>query len=192
MEKIYTIIRKVKEGDNDAYETLLHLHQKMIFKIINSMDKTLGDFMIDEKDLYQEACLALFEAARLFEADRDVKFSTFAFVHIKNTLLNFVKTYRRKYRDDIYSFDLQGQNLRFAVYDSTVDAYRETQFKEELNNFLNELNEMDRKILLLKGSNYSYKEIAERLNISTKKIDNKLRMLKKRLKKSVINEYLFR
>ena len=45
-------------------------------------------------------------------------------------------------------------------------------------------------ILLMRGSDYSYKEIADRLRTSVKRIDNKLRVLKNRLKKSRISEYL--
>lgn len=190
MKNINTVIQKLKEGDNDAFEKLLALHHKMIYKIINNMDRSIGDFIIDESDLYQEASLALYEAAVSFEEDREVKFSTYAYVHIKNSLLNFTKGYRRRYRDDIYSFDGNPQGMNLRVADSVADAYNEKQFKEELNRFLENLNEEDRMILLMRGSDYSYKEIADKLNTSVKRIDNKLRMLRHRLKKSRISEYL--
>ena len=190
MNKTNLIIQKIKEGDNDAFETLLYLHHNMIYKIINNMDRSIGDFVIDEKDLYQEASLALFEAAESFEPAREVKFSTYAYVHIKNNLLNFVKKYRRRYKDDIYSFDAESRNLSLQVADSTANAYNASCFREELKKFLDNLNEEDRMILLMRGSDYSYKEIAERLNMSTKRIDNKLRVLKQRLRKSRISEYL--
>ncbi len=190
MKNINTVIQKLKEGDNDAFEKLLSLHHKMIYKIINSMDRSIGDFVIDESDLYQEASLALYEAAETFEEDREVKFSTYAYVHIKNSLLNFAKSYRRRYRDDIYSFDSNPQGMNLQVADSASNAYNERQFKEEFNRFLNNLNEEDRMILLMRGSDYSYKEIADRLRTSVKRIDNKLRVLKNRLKKSRISEYL--
>lgn len=190
MNKTNAVIQKIKEGDKDAFERLLVNHQNMIYKIINSMDRSLGDYIIDESDLYQEACLALFEAAQSFEPDREVKFSTYAYVHIKNNLLNFVKRYRRRYRDDIYSFDINPRSMDFQVADSTASAFNENLFKEKFNEFLDSLSEEDRKILLLRGSDYSYKEIAEKLNTTAKRIDNKLRVLKQRLKRSKIIEYL--
>ena len=190
MNNINTIILKLKEGDKDAFEKLLSMHQKMIYKIINGIDRSIGDYIIDENDLYQEASLALYEAAESFEPDREVKFSTYAYVHMKNNLLNYVKRYRRRYRDDIYSFDINPRSMDFQVADSTRISYNENQFKEELERFLGNLNEEDRMILLMRGSDYSYKEIAEKLNMSTKRVDNKLRVLKQRLKKSRIYEYL--
>ena len=190
MNNINTIILKLKEGDKDAFEKLLSMHQKMIYKIINGIDRSIGDYIIDENDLYQEASLALYEAAEPFEPDREVKFSTYAYVHMKNNLLNYVKRYRRRYRDDIYSFDINPRSMDFQVADSTRIGYNENQFKEELERFLGNLNEEDRMILLMRGSDYSYKEIAEKLNMSTKRVDNKLRVLKQRLKKSRIYEYL--
>ena len=190
MNNINTIIQRLKEGDKDAFEKLLSVHHNMIYKIINSIDRSLGDYIIDENDLYQEASLALYEAAESFEPDREVKFSTYAYVHIKNNLLNYVKKYRRRYRDDIYSFDVNPRSMDFQVADSTRNSYNENQFREELEKFLGNLNEEDRMILLIRGSDYSYKEIAEKLNTSTKRVDNKLRVLKQRLKKSRILEYL--
>ena len=190
MNNINIIIQRLKEGDNDAFEKLLSVHHNMIYKIINSIDRSLGDYIIDENDLYQEASLALYEAAESFEPDREVKFSTYAYVHIKNNLLNYVKKYRRRYRDDIYSFDVNPRSMDFQVADSTRNSYNENQFREELEKFLGNLNEEDRMILLMRGSDYSYKEIAEKLNTSTKRVDNKLRVLKQRLKKSRILEYL--
>ncbi|MBQ1566294.1 MAG: sigma-70 family RNA polymerase sigma factor [Erysipelotrichaceae bacterium] len=190
MNNINTIIQRLKEGDKDAFEKLLSVHHNMIYKIINSIDRSLGDYIIDENDLYQEASLALYEAAESFEPDREVKFSTYAYVHIKNNLLNYVKKYRRRYRDDIYSFDVNPRSMDFQVADSTRNSYNENQFREELEKFLGNLNEEDRMILLMRGSDYSYKEIAEKLNTSTKRVDNKLRVLKQRLKKSRILEYL--
>ena len=80
--------------------------------------------------------------------------------------------------------------MNLQVADSASNAYNERQFKEEFNRFLNNLNEEDRMILLMRGSDYSYKEIADRLRTSVKRIDNKLRVLKNRLKKSRISEYL--
>ena len=190
MNNINIIIQRLKEGDKDAFEKLLSVHHNMIYKIINSIDRSLGDYIIDENDLYQEASLALYEAAESFEPDREVKFSTYAYVHIKNNLLNYVKKYRRRYRDDIYSFDVNPRSMDFQVADSTRNSYNENQFREELEKFLGNLNEEDRMILLMRGSDYSYKEIAEKLNTSTKRVDNKLRVLKQRLKKSRILEYL--
>ena len=192
MLKIEEILAKIKEGDSEAFERLLSFHHLMIFKIINHLDRSIGDFEIAEDDLYQEASLALYEAAESFEPERGVKFSTYAYVHIKNNLLNFVKKYRRRYRDDIYSFDASTRGLNFQVSDSTTSAYDEGVLKDTLNRFLDDLSKEDRLILLMRGSNYSYKDIAEKLNMSTKKIDNKLRVLKQRLKKSGITELLVR
>ena len=190
MNNINTFIRRFKEGDKDAFEKLLSLHHNMIYKIINNIDRSLGDFIIDESDLYQEASLALYEAAESFEPDREVKFSTYAYVHIKNNLLNYVKKYRRRYRDDIYSFDVNPRSMDFQVADTAAGTYNENLFKEKFNDFLDSLNEEDRMILILRGSDFSYKEIAEKLNMTTKRVDNKLRVLKQRLRKTRIDEYL--
>lgn len=190
MEDINIIIRKVKEGDNDSFEYLLERHRNLIYKLINHLDKDIGDYCIDNSDLYQEACIALYESVTLFEIERDVKFSTFAFTYIKNRLLSYVKNYRKKCREDIYSYDREDNFLKFEVRDYTVETFKEEEFKKELRTFIENLDEEDRKIVYMKRDEYSYKEMAERLNTSTKRIDNKLRKLKKRLLKSEVIDYL--
>jgi len=57
--------------------------------------------------------------------------------------------------------------------------------KEELDTFFKSLSEEDRQILTLKEKQYSYKQISERLQIDRKRIDNRIRYLKKRLKKQL-------
>ena len=52
---------------------------------------------------------------------------------------------------------------------------------KRLNRFMKELSSEDKQILELRGDELSYKEIADLLHISTKKIDNRLRILRKRM-----------
>ena len=190
MEDLNIIIRKVKEGDDDSFEYLLAKHHNLIYKLINHLDRDVGDYCIDNSDLFQEASLALYESAIMFEIERDVKFSTFAFTYIKNRLLSYVKNFRKRCKEEIYSYDREDNFLKFEVRDYTVEAFREKEFKKELRTFIENLDEEDRKIVYMKSNECTYKEMAERLNTSTKRIDNKLRKLKKRLLKSEVIEYL--
>lgn len=190
MQDTNMIIRKVKQGDSDAYEKLLVSHDKMIFKLINTIDKTIGDYQIDEDDLYQEACLALFEAARSYENEREVKFSTYAYAHIHNSLRNYVKNYRKTYKEGMYSFDADTRSLRFEICDSTVDAFNRSEFKRELDKFISELDEEDRNVMYMKSEDLSYKEMAERLNVTPKRIDNRIQKLRRKITDSEVIRYL--
>ena len=58
----------------------------------------------------------------------------------------------------------------------------EKDFEEFLDGFIDGLNEEDRKLIEYRNADLSYKEIAERLKVSNKRIDNRLRLLKKRFK----------
>ena len=52
---------------------------------------------------------------------------------------------------------------------------------KRLNRLMKELSSEDKQILELRGDELTNKEIADLLHISTKKIDNRLRILRKRM-----------
>ena len=184
MDEDLRLIRKIKEGDGSAFGPLLKQYHRMIYKIIYSFSLENGDYAVDKDDLYQEASLALYSAAVNFEEDRNVLFSTYAFMVIRNRLLNILRSYYRTYEQEKYSIDVYERNdgRSFYVSDNPIAYHREQELKENYARFMRKLPETDRKILLMKGEDFSYKEIARQLKISEKQIDNRLRALRKKFR----------
>jgi len=86
MQENLDIILKIKNGDSSLFNDLLENHKKMIYKIINIYKLEVGDFYIDSNDLFQEASIALYKAIFSFEEDKNVMFSTYAYLAIRNRL----------------------------------------------------------------------------------------------------------
>ena len=180
------LIKEIRQSDEEVFASLLKEYHRMIYKIINSFQLDKGDFRIDENDLYQEACLALYDAALSFEADRNVQFSTYAFMVIRARLLSLLRNISRSQGNDTVSLDRrQGQSLSFAVNEDPIAYHREVVFREQLDQFMAGLNDEDRQILEMKNDHFSYKQIADEMGISLKRVDNRLRFLKKKLKKFI-------
>ncbi|MBQ6333667.1 MAG: sigma-70 family RNA polymerase sigma factor [Erysipelotrichaceae bacterium] len=181
--KLIKIIREGKDGEA-AFAQLLKQFRPMIFKIIyrNRLDR--GDFRIDENDLFQEASLALYKAVFSYEEEREMAFSSYAYLVIRSRVRELLRTAGRVYNDEVVSLDSsKDYSLKFCVRQDPAAYHQEEQFKEGLVSFMNSLGSEDRLIFELKSQDLSYKEISKRLNMSTKKIDNRLRILRKRLKK---------
>lgn len=184
MDENVLLVKRLTDGDHNAYTELLENHRKMIYSIINSHSLDRGDFTIDKQELYQEACIVLYEAAFSFEADKNVKFSSYVYILIRRKIFNLLRNYGSIYKEEMYSIDNE-QNLDrymyYAVNEDPIMYHKEKEFREYLDSFISQITPEERQILLLRGEKYSYKDIAKRLNISVKTIDNRLMKLRKRL-----------
>lgn len=179
------LLQKIRRGDEDAFKTLLEKHHNMIYKIISNYTLKMGDYRIDTDDLYQEASLALYSAAMRFEEGKGVKFSTFAYRVIRGRIADSLRKQYRTYGQESVSLDKMANsefNRHLAIKDHALLYHKEEQFREYLNDFVRHLNDEDRSIFHLYLNEHSYREIAEVLNVTTKKIDNRLFSLKKRLR----------
>ena len=177
------ILDRIKQGDNDAFEELLEKHRLLIFKIINAQRLDAGDYHLDEEDLFQEGCLALYDAVFTYEEDRNVQFSTYAYIVVAGRIRSAVRNERKTLKGGYSSLDLNSdRDLLMCVAEDPCEYHKETQVLDVLEKFMATLNEEDRRIFQMKKDQYSYKEIADSLQISTKKVDNRLRYLRRQLR----------
>ncbi len=178
------LIGKIRNGDDRAFSALVKQYRRMIYKIIYTFDLDSGDFRIDEEDLFQEGCLALYDSVFSYEEDRNVRFSTYAYLVIRGKIRDRLRALSRSQGEDVYSLEkATDHDLRFCICSEPLQYHREQVMKERIESFFAGLKEEDRQILQMKKEEYTYKQIAQRLGINRKKVDNRIRYLKKRLKK---------
>ncbi len=184
MDENLELIKRIRNGDDEAFKALLENHKKMIYKLIYGLSLEAGDFAIDVEEVFQEASLVLYRAVFTFEEDKNVKFSSYAYLVLKNRIRNVFRSYYNIYKEETYSIDSrehQDYLLSLAVKEDPVRYHKEQEFRKRLDRFMKELSSEDKQILELRGDEFSHKEIADLLHISTKKIDNRLRILRKRM-----------
>ncbi|MBQ6478437.1 MAG: sigma-70 family RNA polymerase sigma factor [Erysipelotrichaceae bacterium] len=196
MDEDLKLIDRIRNEDDEAFDELLKRHHRMIYKIIYSFSLENGDYAVDKDDLYQEASLALYHAAKTFEKERKVLFSSYAYMVIRNRLLNALRIYYRTYEQEKYSIDVYERNNghSFYVSDNPIAYHREQELKENYACFMDKLPETDRNILLLRGEDLSYKEIARQLKISEKTDRQPFKSVKKEvqeLSRQVVKGSLF-
>ncbi len=185
MEENIELIRTIREGNEKAFEELLRRYRRMIYKIIYANNLNSGDFRLDEEDLFQEGSLALYESVFSYEEERNVRFSTFAFRVIRNRIKEVIREQYRKNSDELYSLDREGNHGVHCVKEDPLSYHKEEVLRGELQKFVSGLGNEDRAILMMRKEEYSYKEISQRLGINAKRVDNRLRILKRRLKKQI-------
>lgn len=133
----------------------------------------------DRDDLYQIALIALLEAVRRFDPEREAKFPTYASACIRNRLLDAVRAAsagkNAPLRDSV---PIDGEDEGAAGELVSPELSPEQQYieKEAEESFFSALGEMlgeqDLTVLRFYLAGVPYKEIAEKLGISAKKVDN--------------------
>ena len=186
MEENLELIRQIRSGDEEAFAILVKNHHRMIYRIIYNHRLDSGDYRIDAEDLYQESCLALYGAVVTFEEKRGVRFSTYAYMVMNARIKSILRSHYRSGNCELYSLDRSSDHdMNLCVREDPAAYHREVRFREELEQFIASLDPQDRQILRMKEEDCSYRQISERLKINVKKVDNRLRFLKKRLKEKM-------
>ena len=172
----------VKKGDNKAIEEIIEDYKLMIYSIINNFELGHGDYIVSKEDLFQEGCIGLIEACKSYRENDETKFSTYAFVvierRIKRSFFKLLKPYQKEFSFDKYDVLDHSDILKTPLVNERDIKYLTNNIENELDK-LDYITELDKKIIELRLQNYSYKEIANELNITTKKVDNRITRLKK-------------
>lgn len=170
--------------EDEKFEKLCEKYHKMIYSIINSLHIYNGANVLSNQDLYQEALIALYEAQKCYDIKYDSSFTTFAYIVIKRKLVKITQKHNKIAENESISYD---GFEKFDYFDKLgYELENEFDYPKARNRFykyLQKLETSDRKIIDLYLKRKSYQQIAETLKISTKKVDNRLQSIKRKLKK---------
>lgn len=174
-------VKAYQKGEEKAFEVILRECEGIIFKIISSFNLSLGDYRISRDDLYQEACLGLHDACIAYSDDKGMKFSSFAYLVIKRRVKRAYSGMLGVYRNESASMDNLYRNYDIPLSAEGPEDYRRKRdFYHDMNRFLQSLSNEDKKILRMRMEEKNYKEIAEELQVSVKRVDNKLYRLRRK------------
>jgi len=175
-DKSIELIKKAQSGDKDAINDIMYLYSSFVKRIVRYYGIVLN--REDKEDLYIEGLLALQRAVFFFDLDKGDNFDDFAFIAVRNTILDFLRKRKNKLRvtsGEILKSDEQDfENFLFI--------------KEGLNEFSEKISPFEREVLRFWLGGYRIGEIAQRLGKSYKSIDNAIQRIKKRFKALFFNE----
>jgi len=179
------LIQKVLRHDDEAFRELLQIYEGIIYKNISLINFDQSEFVIDKQDLYQEGCLALYNACKTYRNDMNCKFSTFAYILIRRRLLTYYRkvstTLKNETRSletisDIYFIKLLRSDPRVS-YDE--DKERLIRNLDCINGFVDTLSPVDKEIIDQRRKDKSYVAIAASLKINTKTLYNRIAKIRK-------------
>lgn len=161
------------KGQTDKYI------EELIVRYKTTIKKTARGFFLvggDIDDLIQEGTIALVTAAHDYSPDKGASFKTFATTCIRRRLIDVIR--KNPPVDIIDISDVTVETLINNPIDeiiagdlmATIDA---------------EVNAVEKEIIHMFLDGFTYKEIATKLAVSEKKVDNTLQKIRRFIKKSI-------
>lgn len=155
---------------SDIFLTVISAHKGIIYKITNSYCKDTED----RKDLVQEIIVQLWNS---FEKYNDqYKYSTWIYRIALNVAISF---YRKANRRKEISNPITESILNFSETSPPNEKEEDISILEQ---FISELKELDKGLMLLYLEEKSYKEIAEIIGITETNVATKIGRIKTNLK----------
>lgn len=171
-----------KQGDDKAFYQLMLRYIPFIKSKAYNASATNG---IEYDDLVQEGLLGLLSAVKSFNSNLNTGFCSYALVCIKNRILSACRDAKRQKNSFLNSFISMNDGIFDMPADKSTQPEELVISKENIKSINDKieiiLSEQERKVVILKLLGYSYKEIADILSITVKKVDNSIQNVKKKL-----------
>ncbi len=187
------LIKQISTGDEQAENELLTRYKDLVVKI------SRGYFLVggDIEDIIQEGMIGLYKAIKNYSDQKNASFKTFAIICIKHQIQTAIKKANTNKNSplsnavSLQSYDTLNENMDFLPIELVLDItpaekviHRENlaDLKQKIKSSLSEL---ELKVLKLYLQGYSYKEISQTLNVTSKSIDNSLTRIKTKLREKL-------
>lgn len=157
------------QQDKEAFFKLVEENKRIIFKICNAYCRNKSD----REDLAQEIIYNLWKSGGSF--NQEARFSTWMY----RVALNVAISFYRKEKRSRPAFSLTDHLLE--IEDKPENTETEERLKQ-LQQFINQLKELDRALMILYLEDKPYSEIAEILGITESNVGTKINRIKTRLK----------
>ncbi len=159
------------DGSRDRFQALLAQHEKIVFKVANMYCRNAED----RRDLAQEICVQAWRSFGSYDAARS--FSTWMYRIALNVAISFARSAGHR---DRHAFPLD--DFAHDVVDDSATISEPDERVRALHRFIDQLDVLNRALMLLYLEDRSYREIAEVLGITETNVATKINRLKQRIR----------
>lgn len=150
-EYILKLIRKIKSGDNEAFEDFVNHTKKIVFSLAFHM---LGN-KFDAMDICQEVYFKIYKNIHLYQEDKD--FNPWLYKIILNSCFDFIKNQSHKHEN------INEKNKDLFIFIETLEQdFSDKQLLTKVFEFLKILTPQERAVFILRDvKNLNTKEISK-------------------------------
>ena len=183
-EKFAALILSYKDGDETAFDRLVHLYHPLIDSMVNRCFEGLSPYY-ERDDVQQFALIAFSKAALAYNLKQEkVTFGLYAKICIGNALISKLRS-ARKHHVEVLPVD---SIFDMADSDDIAEEMIDRENAEKLHELIKStLSDFENEVFKLYAGGYSSSEIADKLGKTEKSVDNAIFRARKKLK-TVLNE----
>lgn len=176
------LVLLAREGNEDAFVLLVTRCLPMVQQLAVGYRSS----QFDCEDLVQEGLLALLSAVRSYQCDKAVMFRTYAYACVRNRMVSSLRQEGRNTNDLLVEDDEPYVPAENDQGDPAVMLLRREALEDLRLKLRNLLTPLEYRVLMLYVGAYSYNEIAARLRIGVKAVDNALQRVRRKLANSAV------
>lgn len=183
--------QRLRKGDKSAFDALVTRYASFVRSKASAYRQT----GLEEEDLIQEAVLGLLSAAESYDNQTGASFQTFAGICIERRLLTACRSAARQkhiplnqyvsLNDEIDRKLAESQLASIDLMNPENLVISREDMKRVRRRIEQTLSGLEFKVLALYLSGRTYEEIAEKLSVSPKAVDNALQRIRRKLRNSV-------
>ncbi len=158
----------------DRFQALLRQHEKIVFKVAGMYCRNAED----RRDLAKEICVQAWRSFGSYDAARS--FSTWMYRIALNVAISFARSAGHRER---HAVSLDADALDIA--DGNATLHEPDERVRALHHFIDQLDALNRALMLLYLEDRSYRDIAEVLGISETNVATKINRLKQRIRTGI-------
>lgn len=185
-EQEAAVIRKVLNGDTNAYEALVREYEKSVYNLALRMTGNSEDAY----DMSQEAFIKAYNSLTTFRGDS--KFSVWLYRIVSNVCLDYLRSRSRKPTVSLSTENEDGEEVELDIADEeqTPEKLLERGLtRDAVRRGLLSLPDDHRQILLLREiEGLSYDEISETLGLEVGTVKSRIFRARKKLCAFLIND----
>lgn len=171
---------RVNNGDDLAFDELMLRY----LSTINAIARKYSAEGYEQKDFVQEGLLALLQSCRTYKSDSSASFKTYMSVVVEHRLISIIRSSNSK-RVIPQSSLVKMDDLSETIEDSASNPEETLMCREQLSSVFNKLkstlSDTEYRVLTLYAEGLSYRQIAQRLNVSEKSVDNALQRARRKI-----------
>ena len=168
-------IEQAARGDQEAFGLIVRRMEPLIHAQIHSL-RCDG---VEDQDLAQEALMGLLAAVRSYRPDGGAAFTTYATACIRHRLISVARQWGP--RADREQPLEDSPELPDTAADPALRLQEQEALEDLMTRLRTRLTPLEYKVLLLRLSDSSYEEIAARLGVNKKAVDNAVQRIRRKL-----------